>query len=796
MTNIPIGNSGYISYTKVDNVCYNSNNGSIKIDSIIFDNLYTQFLDYIINWTSAISIDSSQIRNEAKSLIDLKPETYSFTIDSLSSSASLGPYNITINNGEVFNITKIQSSQYTCGDNGFIFVSISGGNPPYNFNIGPQSITQTNTDIKVTGLGAGIYDISITDSSGCVPTNSTDFFESVRLQRSIFSINNISVLPPARLDEYGYLDISISGAGPFSFSFNGLQHSYNTDILDTTFLSSHDAINNLYNYSFKNYLLPDTYDTIISNSFGCSSQFSITLPNLVPISTTITTTPNAISSFSPPRLVLPIFDTIFIPFNHIQNNTELWQLAQKFIGMGKVELKIKDQIVEYKIIRSFLYPYCIDQNSIEIVRLNNNKDNWYFCFHVGPGINITNNMDLIDSNIALFDKDTNELFTCILGLENKTNISNEHASLLIGSFTLIGSLVDEFYDGSESNIKITTSLPQSNDYDYIIKNIKTSIYYNLHLNGYTTTIYFLDNFNVLSSEIGINDSACSITNEDFQYILNIHDLLLAINDFNNYQSIYIFNNNFANKIGSISTSITGNLTATQNNESVPNSFFIDYFTFNDKSNKLESFYVNNNKISNTLLLDKIDDGYVIIRIKDTNNNQVKFLTINNKSMDYDAHFAETQNFLSSYNPIIKSFFEYGDILVYVSKFYEQASEQNNNGFSPIIDNNAIINNSNASSIPSIKQLPSPSGTGKIYIQTLPTNAKCYLLGPKNYQQQFIGSTVFENLVPGVYNIVGDDDYLSNNFLYPNNTRIVVIKDQTYNINIRFSSYLDKIFIKE
>lgn len=797
MPDITIGINGYIRYNKTDNICYNGSIGSINISNIIFDNLYSSFVNYVINWSaSTTTLNSDQIRSDGKSLINLVADTYTFTIESLNSNASLGPYSIVVEDGPQFNLTKIKTSEYSCDENGTIFIEVSGGTPPYVFSAGNSSSTQTDTKYLATGLSPGQYPIEITDSNGCAPSNQTDTPLDIILKRSSFEVIDATITQPLIIDSYGAFDISISGIGPFGFRFTNDETTINYDSLDTTNLVSHDPTTNIYRYSFKDSLYPSQYFTTITNNYGCSSNYNFTIPNLLPITVAANISPNPPRGSSTPKLLLPIFDTVFIPFRQIKENTDLWKLIQNFITLGKVYMKINDQIIDYQIIRTFLYPYCIDSDRIDIVRLDNNEHHWYFCFHIAGGINIQNNLNLIGSELFFVDKNSNSEYKCLLGLDENNAISHDYPSLLIGSFTLPGIVNEEYYDGSNLQIKISDTLPQNvTEYDYFVKDIKTNIYFGSYISGYSTSIYFLENFNIVASQIDINQSACSISNEDFQYITNIHQLLLQINDFNNYQNLYVFNKDFLGNVGAIALFITGNPSAIQDGEVVDNVFTIEYYYFDDESDKLLSFYQNNEKIQNTLLLEKIPDGYVLVRIRDLNNNTVKFLNFNGTIYNYDNHFSDIQNLLEQYNPKIKSYLQNGDIIVYVPK-----DSQSSPPISiPTIPTTPVTPPQpppSQPSIPIIKQSKDTTETAKIEIQTTPTNAKCYLLGPKNYKQSFIGRTIFENLVPGVYNIIGDEDYLLQNFLHQSNTRIIVLKNQQYNISIRFSSYFNEIFIKE
>jgi hypothetical protein len=170
---------------------------------------------------------------------------------------------------------------------------------------------------------------------------------------------------------------------------------------------------------------------------------------------------------------------------------------------------------------------------------------------------------------------------------------------------------------------------------------------------------------------------------------------------------------------------------------------------------------------------------------------VDYVTINgSQTTPYSTYFTQALNILQEYNTNIKSLFNYGDILITISKVSSSVTESESTN----ITNNTTVNIYNT--LPkTIKQSNDLTNTSKIILNTAPPNAVCYLLGPKNYKQQFIGYTIFENVVPGVYNIIGNEDYLLENFLYQNDTRIIVLKNKEYDATISFGSYKNLILKK-
>lgn len=790
MPNISIGTNGNISYNIINNVCYGGSSGSIIIDNIVFDNLYPQFINYTIDWTSSNIIDNDQIRDSGRGLANLSAGTYSFTINSISSSgSSLGPYDLQLIDPNNFIISEITHSSFSCGENGSISVSVSGGTPPYSFSIEGNLIQQSGTSCLLNNLEPNTYQISVFDVNNCI-ADASSVDTSVIIQDKSINFLDYGSLPSDVRGGYGYLEILVEGNAPFSFAFVSSE-DVETVIDESSlnqYLVSFDATTRQYVYGFDNLFKPDNYVLTISNN-SCSINTNIFIPDLPTISADVAITPNISTNQFLSKLLLPIFDTVFIPFKHIQENSDLWQLIQKFIDSGKIDLKIDDNVVQHSIVRNFLFPGC-NNNEIEIVRLDNNIENWFFCFHIAPGINLATNIGILNSNMSIVDKKNHIEYKLFFGLY-EDRINHDEASLLIGSFIIPG-VNTNYYEGKEIYLTISDGIPQeSSPNDFVVKNTKVNTYLSIYTLGYTTNIYFLENFNVLTQNININNSACTISNEDFQYILNIKKLLLAINNVNNYQKLYIYDNSITNT-GSFYVSISGPTSIRQGNTLVANAYSIEYFTFDQESTQLQSFYQNNEKVSSPSITN-LSESYIIIRIKDINNNIIDNISLNqSQSVSYSQHFTQAINILQEYNHHIKNQFNYGDILIMIPKAISSVSESEpESGSIGGITSVDVYKN-----LPkTIKQSNDLTNTSKIILNTSPSNAICYLLGPKNYKQQFIGYTIFENVVPGVYNIVGNEDYLLENFLYQNNTRIIVLKNKEYDTTINFGSYKNLIFKK-
>jgi len=791
-----------VLYTKTDNLCYGQNLGNVIINQIIFTTSaeQTSFASYSINWTGDF-YNSSQISDDGKIIEFLSNGNYSFTINSLVNASVLGPYNITISSPPELIITNIDSDQYSCFDgDASMTVHVSGGLPPYTAYGFGGAASSASTKISINNLVAGTYSIYVLDANNCKAT----WPQAININNSVISATVDEVIAPVLLDSYGTVKFNVSGLGPFSFKFEKEDSDEVIFIgsLETKYITDIDTINNIYSYKIHDQLTPGTYSLYISNNFRCSYSTTITIPNIIPISVNCTVINNDTEPMYDAKLTLPIFDCLFIPYKHIQDNTSLWQLINNLKLKDVIHIKINNEIRQYRIVRGMLNKYCLDENKIEILRLGNDSKDWFYYIYIAPSINLTSEPDLVNASYSLVNKSDATEYPINLGINEYNTIDSEKASLIKGSFLLTGLDHDQFgnntissiYRNRKNNAYVSIGLESLEEYDFFVENISKSILKNIYAADYVTSINFLDNFHRLVAEVNINDTACNMTMDEYQYVLSIKNLLKTINNFNHINNIYIYNLDYKSNIGQVLVFISGNSTfLLENSIYVENTYDITYYTFDDESTKLNTFY-ENNQIVKTPSLKNLQEGYVIIRIKDIYNNIPRLLSYNNTQFNYDNHFSVSKNIIQKYNKNITQYFQYGDILVYVGSRAKP---------NPPIDDVSIprpptptppeVTETPSSDI--VYQTPDATNTSSLSI-TLYKNIKCILIGPKNYRHEITKNTEFKNLIPGVYTITGNVDDLYNNNLYQQEYRILIDRDTTNTLDIDFASYQDQTFIKE
>ncbi|MEO8148430.1 MAG: PKD domain-containing protein [Bacteroidia bacterium] len=160
----------------------------------------------------------------------------------------------------VLTTTKVNPS---CGatPNGTATVSATGGTPPYTYSWNTVPIQTTAT---ASGLAAGTYTVTVTDSKGCTKT------KSVTLTAGN-SIVITAIVSNAKCfgSSTGSIDITPSGGSPpYTYLWN-------------TGATTQDRIN---------VLAAGTYTVTVTDHNGCTAQFSatITQPPLLTVSATAT----------------------------------------------------------------------------------------------------------------------------------------------------------------------------------------------------------------------------------------------------------------------------------------------------------------------------------------------------------------------------------------------------------------------------------------------------------------------------------------------------------------------------
>lgn len=788
-----------VIYNQTNNLCINDSNGIIRISQILFtESEQDQYLTYTIDWSN--NIPNNNISDDAATASFLPNGSYSFRVISLSSNATSALYNINIVSPPEFKITNVISNEYSCGDNGEIIVEVSGGLPPYTIFANNRIVQSTSTTISLDNLNNNLYTIRANDSNGC----SSIWNKDIEIKLSSIIMNNLNILSSEILDGPTNISFDITGDGPFGMYFHNIDDStkdFTIDLFNTEFITNIDSENKKYSYLIPNRIYPGSYELTIKTSFGCLITENISVPNIQPMAVSIAVNQNTVEKFVTASLTEPRFDTILIPYRHIIENTTLWQSIKNFNLKDEILIKIDDTVYHYSIVRYLSNKYQLNNNNeIEILKLGNSSDDWYYYFYIGPSVNLSID-NVISSKFSIISKNGEE-FPLTLGLSDNGDLDSFNASLIRGSFLIPDTNLNSFIDGG--NVYVSINEPEdAANYQFILKNTKNYILTNIYslTIGYTA-INFLEQFNVLNYNINLGQTSCNSSRDTYDYMMNVRAFIKVFNNFNNLDSIYIYNLDSILYNGNFSIFISGNDSIRVDDDVIENTYSIDYFYFNRLSDKLQVFVENNNILKNVYSIVNLEGGYVIARIRDINNNIPKILLFNDITINYDNHFTEAKQIIQLVNNNIVDSFQYGDILIYIPYLDETESIPTANEIpSPLpatIDLNQIFNPSpqNQEDTLSIKQTQDVSNTSSCTIRVFPKNTKCIIYGPYNYMLRFNEDITLYNMIPGNYTIVGDYDYLNINNLYQNENKIFIDKDVIENVSIIFQPYINTIFIRD
>jgi len=117
-------------------------------------------------------VETNNFRNWVFS--NLASGTYTLTISDNGGCTFTNTY--TINNTPLFTFTA-DTTGTTCNlNNGYVDITVSGGTPPYTYNIGSESITTPLSAYTFDNLSSGVYSLEITESTPKVICRQTSSF--------------------------------------------------------------------------------------------------------------------------------------------------------------------------------------------------------------------------------------------------------------------------------------------------------------------------------------------------------------------------------------------------------------------------------------------------------------------------------------------------------------------------------------------------------------------------------------------------------------------------------------------
>ncbi len=253
--------AGSYSYTVTDNSgCIVSGNvlianipGTLSIDSIVVDNEVCNnnngAIDLTVSGATGNTYFIWSTGATTEDLTGLNEGNYTCTVTD-DNSCEVVTGNITVaNDAGTLQLTDVQTTDENCGNGlGSINITVSGGTAPltYLWNNGA-------TIEDISGLSAGIYICTITDSNNCSITAQA----TIQNNSGSLSVSDFVVTDEACSNGQGAIDITVQGGTvPYTFVW-----SNGTTTEDISGLSA------------------GTYSCQITDNTGCSTLFSTTVNN-------------------------------------------------------------------------------------------------------------------------------------------------------------------------------------------------------------------------------------------------------------------------------------------------------------------------------------------------------------------------------------------------------------------------------------------------------------------------------------------------------------------------------------
>ena len=183
------------------------------------------------------------------SVVNLPADTYSLTVTDANGCTTTVQEVINIANAPV--VTLVTVSNVLCkGDaSGSFVIAVNGGTSPYSFDW--DNLPGTNDPQNQNGVPAGVYNVVVTDASGCTGSLSVTITEPA----TVLTASSIGADVNCNGEMSGAIDLTVSGGTP-NYSFLWSNNSTTEDL---------------------NGLLAGMYSVIVTDNNGCVVNDTVTI---------------------------------------------------------------------------------------------------------------------------------------------------------------------------------------------------------------------------------------------------------------------------------------------------------------------------------------------------------------------------------------------------------------------------------------------------------------------------------------------------------------------------------------